>query len=693
MAHEKNKPFEQLVKSLSSFLFKRGMIVAWLTLIVALSLTAYAWYTTKTNIELSARERFHFQTEEISDAIKQRMQAYQQILRGGQGLFYASDEVTRDEWKSYVNSLRIEEHYKGILGVGFAKVLKPEELEKHIAEIRKEGFPNYRVWPEGERDIYTSIIYLEPFNNVNQRAFGYDMFSEPVRRKAMESARDNGVAVVSGKVTLIQELDEKIQPGFLMYLPLYNRLGADNPQDRRKELIGYVYSPFRMYDLMSGILGEQLKNIKLNIYDDFMAEENLLYSSETNDSAAKFTERTILEKFKSLNINGRNWVLHYTSLPGFDATIDKQKPLIVLILGIVVSSLLFIVARNLSNIFIINKKLEQLLESTIEGIYGIDRKGRCTFINNSAAEMLGYSPNEVLKKEMHQLVHHHKENGEDYPRNECPIIKSMEEQKGCLIDSDVYWRKDGTSFPVEYSSYPIIDHGETTGAVIAFTDITERKKSIEQIESSLKEKEVLLREIHHRVKNNLQIISSMLNLQTNYITDEKSLLIFEESRNRVRSMALIHEKLYQNESLSSLNIKDYIVELVNYLMNSYRTNSRVGAMINISDIYLNTDTAIPLGLIINEIVSNSLKYAFPDDRRGKISIKLTSFNNEKFQMIIEDDGIGLPENFDINKTNTLGLQLVSSLVTQLDGEIKVFSEGGTKYQIDFRGINIKSKIS
>src|SRR5690606_31758152 len=147
------------------------------------------------------------------------------------------------------------------------------------------------------------------FNNVNQRAFGYDMFSEPVRRKAMESARDNGVAVVSGKVTLIQELDEKIQPGFLMYLPLYNRLGADNPQDRRKELIGYVYSPFRMYDLMSGILGEQLKNIKLNIYDDFMAEENLLYSSETNDSAAKFTERTILEKFKSLNINGRNWVL------------------------------------------------------------------------------------------------------------------------------------------------------------------------------------------------------------------------------------------------------------------------------------------------------------------------------------------------------------------------------------------------
>src|SRR5690606_3863173 len=123
---------------------------------------------------------------------------------------------------------------------------------------------------------------------------------------------------------------------------------------------------------------------------------------------------------------------HYTSLPGFEATIDRQKPLIVLFLGIIVSSLLFIVARNLSNIFFINKKLEQLLESTIEGIYGIDRRGRCTFINNSAADLLGYEADECLKKEMHYLVHHHKENGDEYPWSECPIINSMEEKKGCL---------------------------------------------------------------------------------------------------------------------------------------------------------------------------------------------------------------------------------------------------------------------
>jgi two-component sensor histidine kinase len=154
-------------------------------------------------------------------------------------------------------------------------------------------------------------------------------------------------------------------------------------------------------------------------------------------------------------------------------------------------------------------------------------------------------------------------------------------------------------------------------------------------------------------------------------------------------MALIHEKLYQNESLSSLNIKDYIIELVNNLMRSYRTDSRVSSVINISDIYINTDTAIPLGLIINEIVSNSLKYAFPRGRSGKISLILKSFNNEKFQMIIEDDGVGLPGEFDLKKTNTLGLQLVSSLVTQLDGEIKVMNANGTRIEINFRGVNMK----
>ncbi|HSP88876.1 MAG TPA: CHASE domain-containing protein [Ignavibacteriaceae bacterium] len=691
MAYKVNKPFEQAIKNLSSAFFKRGMVVAWLALIISLGITAYAWYSIKNAIDIETKERFDFQTNEIAEAIKKRMLDYELILRGGLGLFNASDEVTRVNWKDYVNTLRINENYPGILGIGFSKIIKKNEKEKHENEIKKTGFPEYKIWPAGERDIYTSIIFLEPFNELNQKALGYDMFSEEVRRKAMETARDYGRTSVSGKVFLVQDKGNE-QTGFLMYMPVYDRKKlATLPAERRDALLGYVYSPFRMKDLMKGILQNQFYNIEIEIFDNRkISNDNLMFISSARNDSIKFGERNSLRKYKNLYINGRDWALRFTSQPGFDSNIDKQKPLIVLILGIVVSSLLFIISRNLSSIFLINKKLEQLLESTIEGIYGIDTKCRCTFINDSAAKMLGYEPEECHGRDMHELIHHHKLNGEIYPFYECPIIKSMENQKGVSIDSDVYWKKDGINFPVEYSSYPIVDNGITTGAVVAFTDITERKKSFSQIESSLKEKEVLLREIHHRVKNNLQIISSMLNLQTNYITDKKSLAIFEESRNRVRTMALIHEKLYQNESLSTLNIKDYVIELVNNLMRSYRADNRILPEINISDIFINTDTAIPLGLIINELISNSLKYAFPSNEAGRITISLIAFTNEKFQLIISDNGIGLPEEFDIKKTNTLGLQLVNSLVTQLDGEIQVSNNSGTKFEIHFRGLNLRS---
>lgn len=693
-----NKPFDQAIKTLSTALFKRGMIVAWLTLIASLVITIYAWYSTKNSIEQETRDRFESRTNEISTAIKERMHDYEQILKGGVGLFNSSGNVTRLEWKDYIKTLNIDESYPGILGIGFSKLILKEEKERHIKEVRNEGFPDYRIWPESERDIYTSIIYLEPFNEINQRAFGYDMLSDPVRREAMEEARDYGRTSVSGKVNLVQDIGNRnIQAGFLMYIPLFDKRKLTTiPEERKKSLIGYVYSPFRMNDLMHGILNNQFENIQIEIFDNRrISAENLLYtSSERNSSKLNsFPEKNFLKKYKNVYINGRDWALQFTPLPGFGSSIDRQKPLMALILGIVVSSLLFIVARNLSNIFIINKKLEQLLESTVEGIYGIDRNRRCTFINNSAAKMLGYDAEECLKKDMHELVHHHRENGEIYPFYECPILKSMEDQKGVSVDSDVYWKKDGTSFPIEFSSYPIIDNKETTGAVVAFNDITDRKRSMEQTESSLKEKEVLLREIHHRVKNNLQIISSMLNLQTNYITDKKSLAIFEESRNRVRSMALIHERLYQNESLSTLNIKEYVIELVNNLMRSYRVDSSITSEINISDIFINTDTAIPLGLIINELVSNSLKYAFVDGRKGKIAISLISLTNEKFQMVLSDNGVGLPQNFDMKSTNTLGLQLVSSLVTQLDGEVLLTNNTGTKFEINFRGLNLKSSRS
>jgi PAS domain S-box-containing protein len=203
-----------------------------------------------------------------------------------------------------------------------------------------------------------------------------------------------------------------------------------------------------------------------------------------------------------------------------------------------------------------------------------------------------------------------------------------------------------------------------------------------QIKDSLEEKEVLLREIHHRVKNNMQIISSLLSLQSAYLNNKQLQDILKESQNRVKSMALIHEKLYQSEGLAKINFSEYIRNLTYDLFSSYATDTNIKLNLEIPELSLDIDTAIPCGLIINEIVTNSLKYAFPDAIEGNISINLKT-EDEKIILSITDDGVGLSENFDLKKTKTLGLRLVKTLVRQIDGSLELHRNNGTEFDIKF----------
>ncbi len=215
-------------------------------------------------------------------------------------------------------------------------------------------------------------------------------------------------------------------------------------------------------------------------------------------------------------------------------------------------------------------------------------------------------------------------------------------------------------------------------------EIIEHKKDEEKIKASLKEKDVLLKEVHHRVKNNMQIISSMLGLQSNYVNDQFVNNILLDSQNRIKSMALIHEKLYQSDNMASINISDYVSSLMLNLSSSYSSiNERVSFKTNIENISLNLNTAIPLGLIINELITNSIKHAFPNDKKGEIFIELKGVNTNECELVIKDNGIGLPIEFDINTTKTLGLQLVKVLVEQIDGRLEIINNSGATFNITF----------
>jgi PAS domain S-box-containing protein len=223
--------------------------------------------------------------------------------------------------------------------------------------------------------------------------------------------------------------------------------------------------------------------------------------------------------------------------------------------------------------------------------------------------------------------------------------------------------------------------GDNVGAIVS--DITDRKIAEDKIRSSLQEKEVMLKEIHHRVKNNMQVVSSLLNLQSKYIVNEKDMELFKESQNRVKSMSLVHEKLYQSRNLANIDFNEYTRNLVKNLYVTYGVNSsRIQLLIDIQEIYLDINAAIPCGLIINELVSNSIKYAFPDGRTGMIKIIMKQDDN-KVKLVVSDNGVGLPESLDIAETESLGLQLVHTLSLQLESEIEIQRTNGAAFSFEF----------
>ncbi len=306
----------------------------------------------------------------------------------------------------------------------------------------------------------------------------------------------------------------------------------------------------------------------------------------------------------------------------------------------------------------------------------IDRDYNIENINERGLELLGKSKEEVIGQKCYQVI-----SGADSPGEDCPCRKSLETKK--VESTDRYEERFGKFFSIKSS--PILDeNGEIIKFVDLRRDITERKRAEEQIKASLNEKEVLLKEIHHRVKNNMQVIISLLNLQSKHVKDKHDLEIFKDSQNRVKSMALIHEELYQSEDLARIDLAEYVQNVTSHLFNMYRVSpAAIKLVADIKDDPLDINTAIPCGLIINELVSNSLKYAFPNNREGEIQIKLYASKDDTFSLIVRDNGIGLPEDLDFRDTESLGLQLVVALVEQLKGTVELDRSEGTAFEIVF----------
>lgn len=254
-----------------------------------------------------------------------------------------------------------------------------------------------------------------------------------------------------------------------------------------------------------------------------------------------------------------------------------------------------------------------------------------------------------------------------------------------LCEQDRFDRGDGSASYLRWEIQPWYDAVGAVGGLVFFTElITDRIKAEEQVKASLREKESLLKEVHHRVKNNLQIITSLLNLQAETVQDPTTLKLLRESQNRVRSMALVHETLYRSGDLGWIDLGTYVDAICSYLSRAYGIDHyRIHIEVHVDHVSLDLDRAIPCGLIINELVSNALKYAFPENRSGRITVRLTSNSDQNYTLAVEDDGVGLPPDLDLGKIKSLGLQLVNDLVRQLSGSIVIEKAPGAGFFIRF----------
>ena len=321
------------------------LAIAYLAFAVCLFATLVSWHISRQHAVDSAREKFNQEVYTSRTAINLRMQSYEQILRGGVGLFSASIDVSRDEWRRYVSSLDVEEAYPGVQGIGYAPVVTQEDKALYLSAIWRDGFENAQIHPPGERKIYVPVLYREPLDGLNRNALGFDMFSEPIRRKAMELARDTGAAALSGKVQLVVENETTSPASVTMYLPVYEHNTTPITTDsRRAALKGFVFAPFRVNELLDATVGERLDEagLDLELFDSVAIDKKTLLfdrDGEPQFETKKFHPLFSLQQ--TLEIGGRPWTLEIHSLPSFEKAIDRTKSSLILGGGTLLSFLLF----------------------------------------------------------------------------------------------------------------------------------------------------------------------------------------------------------------------------------------------------------------------------------------------------------------------------------------------------------------
>lgn len=519
---------------------------AFLFLLPSLLLTIVAVYNTGKADDEKKRLEFTTTCEEISSKISARLHAHAEMLRGSAALFATTEGVSRGQWKAFFNASKIERNLPGIQGLGYAIIIPKKDLQKHIVTIKNQGYPDYTIKPFGEREIYSSIIYLEPFTERNLRAFGYDMLTEPSRRKAMELARDSDVAALSGKVILLQETKQEIQTGTLMYVPVYrNGMPINTIEERRNAIIGWVYSPYRMNDLMNGILGNlnntKLKELQLKLYDDSLSNATLIYESKI-DNSKKVNDLPSQTLSLPLNFHSKNWVISFSEYSN-PTNYFKSDAFIVAFSGLLINIFLFILFITLINtkrnaLIIASKltsdlkenesKLNAILDNSFDAI-AVHIDGFCIMCNIAALKLFGFANKEMI-------IGH-------------PIINVIAKSEQTRIQDYIFKRINGIDAPFVYATKGIKTDGHIFDLEVSLSTFYHSNK-----QHIL----VILRDISERLQAEAKIVSLATRYQSLLQMASDGIHILNDQGQIVEVNNSFCKMLgYTREEMLRLNVADW----------------------------------------------------------------------------------------------------------------------------------------
>lgn len=449
----------------------------YITLFVIISIVAIIsiWLISKKYNEEYARQDFETHVDITIDHIHKSFGRYEDVLKTAIAFIQGSDNINRQHWHDFVRILDINNSYPGMQGIGFTLMVSADEIANIENRMKKDGYPSFCLKPKGKRNQYSTIIYLEPMDKRNIKAIGFDMLSEPVRRAAMERARDTGLPSISGRVKLVQEIDSNPQPGIIMYLPLYKK-GAktDSVEARRKALIGFVHIPFRMYDLIH-LIKLNNKLIDFEIYDGLEDDEtHLLYRSFSSKS---YAQKQYLTRY--VQIADRTFKFKFSTNQAFYKHLDNGYQWYIISIGsmiyFILLSIIIILLKGRQTLKNQTQEIElnqiwfeTLLRSSVDGIHILDFDGNLIEWSPSFIEMLGYTDEEAYHL-----------NVKDWdvlyaPDKIVSVIQSMSETGSMTVET-LHRRKDGTVFTVEITTKKILLEGKRY-IYASSRDITERKK-------------------------------------------------------------------------------------------------------------------------------------------------------------------------------------------------------------------------